>query len=221
MDMIRETFNRELNELQDNVLIMGSMVEKAVARSVDALKNRALGLAEQVVGDDEIINQKRFEIEEDCVRLIATQQPMAGDLRTILSVLSIVTDLERMGDYAAGIAEITLLLRDDPSIKPLVDIPRMSAIGIDMLHESLKAFVDKDANKAREIATRDDEVDSLYNKVLSKCITAMVEDPNTVPVATRIIWVAHKLERISDRVTNICERVIFTITGKMEELDSG
>jgi len=219
--MARETFQHELDNLIDDVLIMGSMVEKAIARSVDSLKNRKLGLAEQVVEEDDRINQKRFEIEENCIRLIATQQPMASDLRVIVSAIHLATDLERMGDYASGIAEITLVLRDDPRLQPLIDIPQMAEIGIDMLHESLKAFVDRDANKARKIALRDDDVDSLYHKVLSKCITAMVDDPKNVPVATRTIWVAHKLERISDRVTNICERVVFTVTGKMEELDSG
>jgi len=217
--MPRETFQNELEELQSEVMIMGSMVEKAIARSIKALKDRSMGLAEQIVQDDELINEKRFDIEENCVRLIATQQPMASDLRTIISSIHLATDLERMGDYAAGIAEITLILRDDPRLKPLVDIPKMAELGMQRLGDSLKAFVDRDAERAKQIALEDDTVDSLYNKVLSECITAMIEDPENVPIATRIIWVAHKLERISDRVTNICERVVFTVTGRMEELD--
>ena len=217
--MPRETFQNELEELQSEVMIMGSMVEKAIALSIKALKDRSMGLAEQIVQDDELINEKRFDIEENCVRLIATQQPMASDLRTIISSIHLATDLERMGDYAAGIAEITLILRDDPRLKPLVDIPKMAELGMQRLGDSLKAFVDRDAERAKQIALEDDTVDSLYNKVLSKCITAMIEDPENVPIATRIIWVAHKLERISDRVTNICERVVFTVTGRMEELD--
>ena len=198
-------------------------LEDAIAHGAYTTAARALSTLspEQVIEEDNVINEKRYEIEETCIRLIATQQPMASDLRIIVSAIHLATDLERMGDYASGIAEITLLIRGDQRLQPLIDIPRMSDIGIDMLNESLKAFIDKDASKAREIARRDDEVDSLYHKVLSKCITAMVDDPKNVPVATRIIWVAHKLERISDRVTNICERVVFTVTGKMEELDSG
>jgi len=218
--MTRKNFQHELKELTEDVVIMGSMVEKAIFRSMDALKNRTFGLAEQVIEDDKKINHKRFEIEEKCVSLIATQQPMASDLRVIISAIHLATDLERMGDYAAGISEITLLLRDDSMMQSYADILQMADIGTGMLHESLKAFVERDAESARNIAMRDDEVDSIYHKVLSKCITEMVENPNSVPVATRTIWVAHKLERISDRVTNICERVVFNVTGTMEELDS-
>ncbi len=218
--MVRETFHHELDKLIGNVLIMGSMVEKAISHAVDSFANLSMEMAKQVIEGDDMIDQKRFEIEESCLRLIATQQPMAGDLRIIISTTHLATNLERMGDYAAGIAEINLALQANSRLQTLADITRMADIGIDILHESLKAFVDRDSNKAREIALRDDEVDSLYHKVLSKCISAMVEDPRNVPVATRIIWVAHKLERISDRVTNICEQVIFAATGAMEELDS-
>lgn len=219
--MVRQTFHNELEELQSDILIMGSMVEKAIARSIKALQNRSMGLAEQIVQDDELINQKRYEIEESCVRLIATQQPMASDLRMIISAIHVATDLERMGDYAAGIAEITLLLRDDPRLKPLVDIPKMAEIDIERLQDGLRSFVDRDAERAKRNAARDDDIDSLYHKVLSKSISEMIENPENVPIATRIIWVGHKLERIGDRVTNICERVVFTATGRMEELDAG
>jgi len=212
-------FEHQLNDLQDEIVIMGSMVQKAIARSVEAILNRDFDLAESVVNGDEQINEKRFAIEEKCTTLIATQQPMARDLRTILSSMHIVTDLERMGDYAAGIAEITQLLRDDPLLaNPPVDIPRMAEIDIQMLADSLDSFVARDADRAREVGERDDEVDALYHKVLSKRISAMIEDPKTVTFSTRMIWVAHKLERIADRVTNICERVIFTVTGQMEEI---
>ncbi|MFO8009670.1 MAG: phosphate signaling complex protein PhoU [Dehalococcoidia bacterium] len=218
--MTRQAFSHQLRDLQDETLVMGSMVEKAIARAVESLNRRDFDLAEQVCQDDEKINQKRFEIEETCVKLIAKQQPMAGDLRTILSVLSIVTDLERMGDYASGVAEISLLLRDDPPCRPLVDIPAMANIGSEMLRESLRAFVDKDERKARDIAERDDEIDSIYHKVLQQCIALMTEDSAFVAIGTRIIWVAHKLERIGDRATNICERVVFAVTGRMEEMSA-
>ena len=216
--MPREEFERQLQELKDNVLIMGSMVEKAIARAVEAAKKRDLKLASQIIDDDDKINQKRFEIENDSVSLIATQQPMASDLRNIIAVLSIITDLERMGDYAAGIAEITVIIGDEPLFKPLIDIPRMAKIGGEMLSDSLRAFIERDAQKAREIAERDDEIDALYDQVVRECISYMLEDTKNITTATRLIWAAHKLERIADRVTNICERVVFTVTGKMEEL---
>ena len=216
--MPREGFERQLHELQDGVLVMGSMVEKAIARSIEALKTHDLELARKIIEGDKKINQKRFDIEEDCIALLAMQQPMASDLRTIIAVLSLVTDLERMGDYAEGVAEITLMIGDTPLFKPLIDIPRMAETGIEMLRESLKSFVERDAIKAREIAKKDDEIDDLYGQVFRECISYMLENPKVITIATRLIWAAHKLERIGDRVTNICERVVFMITGKMEEI---
>ncbi|MDY6912411.1 MAG: phosphate signaling complex protein PhoU [Chloroflexota bacterium] len=216
--MAREGFERQLQELQDEVILMSSMVEKAIDRSINALKERDLTLARQVIDGDAKIDQQRFDIEENCITLIATQQPMASDLRTIVSVLSIITDLERIGDYAEGIAEIMLMIGDEPYFKPLVDIPRMAKIGSEMLGDSLKAFVEGNAQKAREIAERDDEIDELWDQVFRECISYMLEDPRTITIGTRLIWVAHKLERIADRMTNICERVVFTVTGKMENL---
>ncbi|MFP3975158.1 MAG: phosphate signaling complex protein PhoU [Chloroflexota bacterium] len=216
--MPREVFERSLRGLQDEVLTMGSMVEKAVERAVDALKRRDLELAQQVVEEDSRIDRKRLEIEEGCINLIATQQPMAGDLRTLVTILNLVTELERMGDHAEGIGRITLAIGDEPPIKPLIDIPRMSEIAIEMLHGSLKAFIDRDAETARIISRRDDEVDRLYDQVFRELISFMVEDPKTITRATRLIWVTHNLERIADRVTNICERVVFVVTGKLEEI---
>jgi len=217
--MPRALFERHLHELKDELIIMSSMVEKAIARAIDALNHLDFELAEQVIQGDKKINQHRNTLEENCVALIAQQQPMASDLRVILSVMSIVTDLERIGDYAAGISEITLLLRDDLPFKSFADISRMADIGMEMLRSSLKAFVEKDEKAARAIALRDDEVDALYHKVLQQCIAYMSQDSKNITAGTRIIWVAHKLERIGDRVTNICERVVFTTTGKLEELD--
>ncbi|MBT9161923.1 MAG: Phosphate-specific transport system accessory protein PhoU [Dehalococcoidia bacterium] len=215
---IRITYNKRLREIQDEVLLMGSMVEKAIARSIDALKRRDLKLAEQVVEDDQKINQKRFAIEESCITLIATQQPMAGDLRIIITVLNLITELERMGDYAEGIARITLMIGDEPPLKPLIDIPRMDEKARDMLRRSLEAFINRDSDEAIRITAEDDEVDNLYDQVFRELLIFMMEDPRTITRATRLIWVAHNLERIADRVTNICERVVFTVTGKMEEI---
>ena len=214
---IRTAFHKRLREIQDDILAMGSMVEKATTRSIEALKTRDLVLAHQIIEDDRKINQRRFEIEEKCVQLIATQQPMASDLRIIISVLSITSELERIGDHAEGIAKITVMIGNEPPLKPLIDIPRMAEKTNSMLRRSLEAFVNRDAEAARQITAEDDEVDSLYNQVFRELLTFMLEDPKTITRATRLIWVAHNLERSADRVTNICERVVFLVTGHMQE----
>jgi phosphate transport system protein len=215
---IRTTFHKRLRQIQDDVLAMGSIVEKAILRSVEALKDRNPEMARQIIAEDQKINQKRFELEEQCIQLIATQQPMASDLRNIICILNIVTELERIGDYAEGIAKIVSMIKDEPHLKPLIDIPRMAEKSADMLHRSLDALVNHDADAARQINTEDDEVDNLYNQVFRELLTFMIEDPRTITRATRLIWAAHNLERSADRVTNICERVVFFVTGKMEEI---
>ena len=215
---IRSAFHKKLREIQDDVLVMGSMVEKATISSVKALKERDLDLAHEIISGDLKINQERFEIEEKCIQLIATQQPMASDLRTIVSVLNIITEVERIGDHAEGIAKIVVMVGDEPPLKPLMDIPRMAEKTTDMLHRSLNAFVERDADAARKIVAEDDEVDNLYDQVFRELLTFMAEDPKTITRATRLIWVAHNLERSADRVTNICERVVYMVTGKMEEI---
>ena len=216
--MPRESFNRHLQELQDDVLVLGSMVGKAIERSMEALKKRDLELARQVIADDKIINQKRFDIEEKCIELIITQQPMASDLRIIVAVLNIIVDLERIGDHAEGNAKIAVMIGDEPPLKPLVDLPRMAQKTEEMLRRSLDAFVGHDAEAARKISDEDDEVDHLYDQVFRELLTFMAEDSKTITRATSLIWVAHNLERSADRVTNICERVIYVVTGKMTEM---
>ena len=216
---IRATFHTKLRDIQNDVLAMGNMVEKAIGRSIEALKNRNLPLARQVLAEDTMIDEKRFGIEKNCIQLIATQQPMASDLRTIISVLYAITELERMGDHAEGIAKIVIMIGDEPPLKPLIDLPRMAEKTLDMLRRSLKAFIDNDAEAAKQIASEDDEIDELYNQVFRELISFMVEDPRTITRATRLIWVAHNLERCADRVTNICERVIYIVTGKMAEIN--
>ncbi len=215
---IRTTFHKRLRGIQAEIVAMGSMVEKAISRSIEALKNRDLNMARGIIDDDQKINNKRFEIEENCIQLIATQQPMASDLRTIVSVLNIISELERIGDYAEGIARIVIMIGDEPPLKPLVDLPRMAEKTNDMLRRSLHAFIDRDAEAARKITTEDTEVDNLYDQVYRELLSYMIEDPRTTTRATRLIWVAHNLERAADRVTNICERVVFIVTGKMEEI---
>lgn len=215
---IRTDFHKKLKEIQDDVLTMGSMVEKATSRSIEALKARDLNKAHEIIVEDLKINEKRFNIEEKCIQLIATQQPMASDLRAIICVLNIITDIERIGDHAEGIAKIVVTIGDEPSLKPLVDIPRMAEKVQEMLHRSLDALINRDADAARQIAAEDDEVDNLYDQIFRELLTFMTKDPKTVTRATRLIWVAHNLERSADRVTNICERVVYMVTGKMEEI---
>jgi phosphate transport system protein len=218
--MPREVFNRELQQVQDEMLVMASMVESATERAVSSLKTRDPKLAEEVINDDFKINHQRFGIEESCLLLIATQQPIASDLRIIAAVLNIITDLERMGDHAEGIAKISLMIVDEPPLKPLIDVPQMDEIARSMLHRSMDAFVNRDAEAARAIAAEDDRVDQLYDQVYRELLTFMMADPSTINRATHLLWVAHNLERIADRVTNICERVVFLTTGKMEEFHS-
>jgi phosphate transport system protein len=215
---IRTTFHKRLREIQDDVLIMGSMVEKAISRSIEALKKRDVDMAQKIIIDDHKINEKRFYIEERCIQLIATQQPMASDLRIIIGVLNVITELERIGDYAEGTAKIVLMMGDEPPLKPLIDIPRMAEKTLEMLRRSLDAFVNHDAELAKNIAIEDDEVDGLYEQVFRELLTFMAKDQGTITRATRLIWVAHNLERSADRVTNICERIVFMVTGKMEEI---
>ena len=214
---IRSAFHKKLREIQDDILIMGSMVSKATLMAIEALQKRDLTLANQIIADDKKINRKRFDIEEKCIQLIATQQPMASDLRTIVAVLNIITELERIGDYAEGNAKITIMIGNEPPLKPLVDIPRMAEKTADMLNRSLSAFINHDADAAIKISAEDDFMDNLYDQVFRELLTFMAEDPKTITRATRLIWVTHNLERSADRVTNICERVVFMVTGKMEE----
>ena len=197
---------------------MGSMVRRAIERSMQALKARDMELAQKVIEEDARINEKRFVIEEKCVHFIVRQQPVAGDLRLIICILNLITDLERMADHAEGIAKIVLMLGSEPPLKPLIDLPRMAEKVGGMLTRSLSAFIKRDEKAAREICAEDDEVDALYDQVFRELLTFMLEDPRTITRATRLLWIGHNLERIADRVTNICERVVFLVTGKMEEI---
>jgi len=217
--MTRTAFERQLAEIQEDMLVLASMVESAIERGVQALKDRDVELARQIIADDLKINRKRYDIEEKCLELLATQQPLAGDLRTIVAVLHIIVDLERMGDYAEGIGKITLMLADEPPLKPYIDIPRMAEISTRMLAGSLEAFKNRDADRARSVCDEDDEVDGLYDQVYRELLTFMLQDPRTIQRATYLIWVAHNLERIADRVTNLCERVVYLVEGKVEELN--
>jgi phosphate transport system protein len=217
--MPRETFDKGLQHLQDETLALGSMVENAIVESVEILKRRDMEDARRLIAQDRRVNEKRFAIEDEALTLIATQSPMAGDLRTIAAVLDITHELERIGDYAKGIAKINLLIGEEPLVKPLIDIPLMAAKTQDMLHRALEAFVQRDVDQARSIPAEDDEVDCLYNQIFRELIDYLLRDPSVSEGANYLLWVAHNLERSADRVTNICERVIFTVTGEMVELD--
>lgn len=215
----RVEFTGELKAIQDDVLRLGSMVDRQIHRAIEALREQNVELAKQVIELDQTINDQRWKVEDGTIRIIARQSPIAGDLRHVMASVHIATNLERMGDHAEGIARLTLRIADEPLLKELVDIPEMAAIASRMLTESLDAFVNKDAERAREIASWDVEVDRLYEIVYRDLLAAMIADPQTVPRATHLLWVAHNLERIADRVTNICERIIFAVTGQFEEVN--
>lgn len=218
--MLRKTFETELQQVKDNVLMLGSMAEQAILDSVEALKKRDIKASEKILQFDREVNKKRFEIENQLMILIATQQPMAHDLRLLASSMEIISELERMGDYAKGIANINIRMGDAPLLKPLIDIPRMAEKGVDMLHRALTAFADEDVEAARAIPVEDDQVDALYNQVYRELMTFVIQDPTTIERANWLLWVAHNLERVADRVTNICERTVFIATGEMAEIKS-
>ncbi len=217
--MLRKTFEQELQHVKEEIIVLGSMVEEVALKSVEALKKRDLQTARQIIETDRQINARRYALEENIIVLIATQQPMARDLRFLASALEIVSELERMGDYAKGIAVINLRMGDQPLLKPLIDIPRMAEKAVDMLHRALTAFIQEDAEAARAIPGEDDEVDALYNQVYRELITFIIEDPKNIERANWLLWAAHNLERFADRVTNICERTIFLVTGQFIEFD--
>jgi phosphate transport system protein len=216
--MPRERFEHELERLQKEVLALGMRAENAVVESVEALTHQDFDKARKLIEDDHLINEKRFALENDVITLIATQQPMAGDLRILAEVLELVTEFERIADYAKGIANIALMIGKEPLIKPLIDIPRMAAKAGSMLHRSLDAFIRRDVELARAIPKEDVEVDSLYEQIDRELVTFILQNPKNTYQATRLTWVAHNLERVADRVSNICERVVFSVTGRIEEL---
>jgi phosphate transport system protein len=215
----RATYAYQIQELKDSVVAMASMVDKAIARSVEALKTQNVQLARQVRADDRQINERRWAGEEQALTIMATQAPMAGDLRKIAACMELVTDLERMGDHASGIAKIVIQTSDEELLKPLVDIPRMAQVAREMLADAITAFIDGDERASWEVAARDDEIDTLYEQIYRELLTYMMADPSTINRATHLLWAAHNVERMGDRVTNICERTVFTVTGKFEEMD--
>jgi len=216
--VLRKTFQQNLQQVREDVLVLGGMVEQAILDSVEALKKRDIKAARGILDMDREINTKRFKIEDQIMILIATQQPLAHDLRLLASLFDIISELERMGDYAKGIANINLRMGDQPLLKPLIDIPRMAQKCTDMLHRALQALVSENVEAAKAIPVEDDEVDALYNQIYRELMTFVIQDPKTMERANWLLWAAHNLERVADRVTNICERTIFIVTGEMQEI---
>ncbi len=217
--MPRETLDRQMHHLQDELLLLGSMVEDATMKAMDALRNHDLRTARQVYAHDQVINEKRYAIENAILIIMATQQPMAHDLRVLAADLEITGELERMGDYAKGIGKVVLNLADAPLPIPLLDLEKMAELGVSMLHDALGAFIAENAQLAYQIPQADDEVDELYNRVYHALVNAMIANPEIIDNANHLMWAAHNLERLADRVSNICERTVFIATGELLELE--
>ena len=213
--MLRVDLDRQLNQLQQEVVSLAAIVDKAALRAVNALKVRDLEESQHVINEDDYIDQKRYEIEERCIDLIATQQPMTRDLRHIFSLLHITVELERIGDYAEGISKISLLMGADQPLNPRIDIPQMADKATQMLRKSIDSLLTRDVIMANQVLLDDDVVDALYDQVYRELLLFMVENPKTIKRETYLLWVSHDLERIADRATNIAERVIYLITGKI------
>lgn len=218
--MPRQTLDREIHHLQDEVLLLGSMVEQAMLNAIDALKRRDHEAARRVYHGDELINEKRYAIENRVLILFATQQPIAHDLRLLAAILEVITELERMGDYAKGIAKISVKIGEDDTPIPVREISRMGDLAVGMLHRALGAFIAEDVNAANRIPQDDDQVDELYNLIYRKNVEAMIANPDIIDHSNYIMWVVHNIERMADRVTNICERTIFIATGELLEIDA-
>lgn len=218
--MAREILDRKIRHLLDDVLALNSMVEQATMEAIEALRSHNLAEAQRIYTGDKLINARRFELENDCMITIATQQPiMARDLRLLASLLEVTGELERMGDYAKGIAQICLMMGSERPLRLPPAIPRMAEIAVSMLHRAVGAFVTEDAELARQIPAEDDQVDALYQQVYHELVALMFSDNSTIDRANYLMWVAHNLERMADRVTNICERTLYVVTGEMREID--
>jgi phosphate transport system protein len=213
-------FDREFSAIQADIQTMGQIVAKAINLSMQALYDNDSVLAHQIIADDEVVNALRYKVESESLALIATQQPAAGDLRAVIAAMHIVVEIERMGDHVKGIAKTVIMMEEEPLLKTFKKIRKMGNIGFDMLSGAVEAFVEKDAEKARQIAGRDPEMDELYRSVFDKLVKVMAHKPELVTRATYLMWCSHNLERIADRVTNIAERVIFMVTGNFGDLDN-
>ncbi len=218
--MPREQFHQSLQDLRDELLLLASMASTAVKQSLEAMINMDEALAHTIIAEDSEINRKRFMIEDTCLTLIATQQPMASDMRLLAAVLEISGELERIADYGKGISRIVIYMAGQPPIKPLVDLPLMAEIACAMLDKAMDAFINGDADLARDVPKMDNKVDALYNKVYRDLLTLLIAHPDDMQRANYLLWAAHNLERFGDRVINICERVVYMVTGEFNEVDT-
>jgi len=218
--MSRETLNSHIQEIKDELLVIGELVEAATLKSIDTLKYRDLAAAKTVYLEDQVINAKRYDVENNVLIQIATQQPLAHDLRLLAAMLEIASELERMGDYAKGICKVTLNLGDADIAVPIKEFEKMGQLTVEMLHEALENFIREDVEKARLLPQRDDQVDTIFKKVEHSIIHLMVDQPEMIDHSNLLLWVAHNIERMADRVTNICERTIFVVTGELAELET-
>lgn len=216
---IRSVFDREFDEVRAKLTGMTNLVDVAIERSMNALSERDTKLAKIVIAGDLEINKQRFQIEEDCLSLIATQQPAAADLREIIAILYMIVELERMGDYAAGIAKTVILMKEEPLLKTFKKIFKMAELSRQMLADSMQAFMNRDPVLAQEITDRDNKIDELYKIVFLRLLKIMTKDPDMVTRCTYLMWCAHNLERIADRVINISEQVTFMTTGTLKEFE--
>ncbi len=217
--MPREHYDQQLRSLQDDLLRLASLVESAIGRAITALRNQDVDEARRIIADDDNIDRRQYALEDKALLLIARQAPMAADLRMISAVISIASELERIGDYAEGIAKITIRGADEPQLKPLIDVPRMAELALRMLRESVDAFVNRDIAAARQLVKHEAEVDELTTQVQNELLSYMLRDPKNIERALHLIFVAHNLERVADRTTNIAERLIFLVTGEIVDLN--
>lgn len=218
--MSRDTLNLHIQEIKDELIVMGELVETATLKSIESLKNRDYDEARETYLSDRLINEKRYQIENNVLIQIATQQPLAHDLRLLAAMLEISSELERMGDYAKGICKVTLNLGDVDVPVPIKEFEAMGQLAIEMLHEALGVFLIEDVEKARILPQKDDQVDKIFTKVERSIIHTMVSRPEIIDHSNLLLWVAHNIERMADRVTNICERTIFVVTGELVELET-
>jgi len=217
--MPRDTFEKQVNDLKKTLLALGALTTQTISDGTEALKTRDRVTAQSLIKQDIEINRMRYDIEERAYRLIATQQPLASDLREIMSILLIAIELERIADHSKNLAEIVIRMGDEPLLKPLIDIPRMAQLCESMLGQALDAVARNDSELARAVCNRDEEIDQLYKQIFRELMTYVMEDSRTVTRALNLLFAAHNLERIGDRVTNIGERVIYAATGRLEELN--
>lgn len=219
MSTTRQSFDNELNELQNSILNLGNLVQQAIGNAINALANQDANLAKRVMDGDDIIDEIALEIEDKCIKLIATQQPIAKDLRKIGTGIRIGVDLERMGDHAFNIAKIAIKLSEEKLIKPLIDIPKMANLTQEMVNNVLHAYIHGNPQAAVEVCKADDQIDHLYKMVFNELIEIMIKQPKTIIQASNLLFVCHFLERIADHATNIGEAVIYLETGERKNLN--